>query len=85
MNPKKAEKPINLEKLAYLYMDDKISFDTLYKIIRPLEGLPLPQRDHIASKILKIANDATSEEELISRVKLESEEWLKEFYDGTKI
>ena len=69
----------NFERLANLYMDDRISLNTLYEISMLLKELPLPERDYMAAKIMDLVDAMASEQDLILMVRKESREWMKEF------
>ncbi len=65
----------NIKMLCDLYLENKVSESTLSAITMPMSGLPIAQRERIASKIMALAEVASSEQDLINRVQQESVHW----------
>ena len=75
------KRTIYVRQLLDMYLTDQISMYTLAEISQPLENQPLEQKEWISSKILELAQNMTSEEDLIVKVQAASREWLKEISD----
>ena len=61
-----------------LCLSGTISPKTFSTVKSPMANRPLEQREWIASRIIELAENMSSEEDLIAKVKAASPQWLEE-------
>ena len=68
----------SITKVCEMYLHHKISADTFSTITRPMRDLSETQKEWIASKIMDLAENMISEEDLTAKVQTASPQWAKE-------